>query len=91
MPSGIGRGFTVPSQERYIAALARYGLLTFYTASLFFRMACKQKLDLRCVLIWDPSTEGAGAKTRLRTPKAVTYHEQPHYCRFTALGVWNPE
>ena len=25
---------------------------------------------------------GAGAKTRLRTPKAVTYHEQPHYCRF---------
>ena len=28
------------------------------------------------------STLGAGAKTRLRTPKAVTYHEQPHYRRF---------
>ena len=28
------------------------------------------------------STLGAGAKTRLHTPKAVTYHEQPHYCRF---------
>ena len=25
---------------------------------------------------------GAGAKTRLHTPKAVAYHEQPHYCRF---------
>ena len=27
-----------------------------------------------------PSTLGAGAKTRLNTPKAVTYHGQPHYC-----------
>ena len=45
-------------------------------------MACKQNLDLRCVLISDPGTLGAGAKTRLRTPKAVTYHEQPHCCRF---------
>ena len=25
---------------------------------------------------------GAGCHTRLHTPKAVTYHEQPHYCRF---------
>ena len=33
-------------------------------------------------LISDPGTLGAGAKTRLHTPKAVTYHEQPHYCRF---------
>ena len=24
---------------------------------------------------------GAGAKIRLHTPKAVAYHEQPHYCR----------
>ena len=53
-----------------------------YIAPLFFKMACKQNLDLRCVLISDPSTLGAGAKTRLHTPKAVTYHEQPHYCRF---------
>ena len=45
-------------------------------------MACKQNQDLRCVLISDPSTLGAGAKTRLHTPKAVAYHEQPHYCRF---------
>ena len=45
-------------------------------------MACKQNLDLRCVLISDPSTLGAGAKTRLHTPKAVTYREQPDYCRF---------
>ena len=49
---------------------------------LFIKMACKQNLDLRCVLISDPGTLGAGAKTRLHTPKAVTYHEQPHYCRF---------
>ena len=41
-----------------------------------------QNLDLRCVLISDPSTLGAGAKTRLHTPKAVTYHEQSHYCGF---------
>ena len=49
---------------------------------LVVKMACKQNLDLRCVLISDPSTLGAGAKTRLHTPKAVTYHEQPHCCRF---------
>ena len=48
-----------------------------YTTPLFFKMA--QNLDLRCVLISDPGTLGAGAKTRLHTPKAVTYHEQPHY------------
>ena len=41
-----------------------------------------QNLDLRCVLISDPSTLGAGAKTRLHAPKAVAYHAQPHYCRF---------
>ena len=51
-----------------------------YTTPLFFKMA--QNLDLRCVLISDPGTLGAGAKTRLRTPKAVAYHEQPDYCRF---------
>ena len=50
--------------------------LTFYIAPLFFRMTCKQNLDSRCVLISDPGTLGAGAKTRLHTPKAVTYHEQ---------------
>ena len=30
-------------------------------------MACEQNLDLRCVLISDPSTLGAGAKTRLES------------------------
>ena len=52
------------------------------TAPLLVKMACKQNLVLRCVLISDPGTLGAGAKTRLHTPKAVTYHEQAHYCRF---------
>ena len=32
-------------------------------------------------MCFGPSTLGAGAKTRLHTPKAVTYHEHPHYCR----------
>ena len=36
-------------------------------APLFVKMACKQNLDLRCVLISDPSTLGAGAKTRLES------------------------
>ena len=45
-----------------------------------------QNLDSRRVLVafwdrWDPRTKGAGSKTRLHTPKAVTYHEQSHYCR----------
>ena len=35
--------------------------------SFFFKMTCKQNLDLRCVLISDPSTLGAGAKTRLES------------------------
>ena len=34
---------------------------------LFVKMACKQNLDLRCVLISGPSTLGAGAKTRLES------------------------
>ena len=29
-----------------------------------------------------PYAQGAGTKTRLHTPKAVTYYEQPYYCRF---------
>ena len=36
----------------------------------FFKMACKQNLDLRCVL--GPST--LGAKTHLYTPTAVPYY-----------------
>ena len=64
--------------------LTQYGpsISNSYVAPLFIKMA--QNLDLRCVLISDPgtlgagSTLGAGAKTRLHTPKAVTYHEQYH-------------
>ena len=29
-----------------------------------------------------PKVLGSDSKTRLHTPKAVPYHEQPHYCRF---------
>ena len=37
-------------------------------APFFFpKIACKQNLDFRCVLISDPSTLGAGAKTRLES------------------------
>ena len=42
-------------------------------------MACKQNLNATCVLV--PSTLGPGANARIHTPKAVAYHEQPHYCR----------
>ena len=53
-------------------------------------------LDVRCVLVSDPSTLGAGAKTRLHTPKAVTYHEQSqiiHHDRSQpwAYGIQNKE
>ena len=34
---------------------------------LFFKMTCKQNLDLGCVLMSDPSTLGGGAKTRLES------------------------
>ena len=59
-------------------------------------MVCKQHLDssqllryrkpkrrnlLRRVLIGSQPTLGAGAKPRLHTPNAVTYHEQPQYSR----------
>ena len=62
--------------------LAGQPISKIYSTPLFFKMACKQNLDLRCVLISDPGTLGAGAKTRPNTPKAVTYHEQPHHGRF---------
>ena len=35
-----------------------------------------------CFDIGSQHLVGAGAKTRFHTPKAVTYHEQPDYCRF---------
>ena len=87
-PSTLGAGAKTRLESRMkkftphcIYTLARQPIKSCITP-LFFKMACKQNLDLRCVLISDPSTLGAGDKTRLHTPKAVTYHEQPHYCRF---------
>ena len=47
-------------------------------------MACKWNLDLRCVLISDLSTLGAGAQTRLHMPKAVAYHAQYHTVSHTS-------
>ena len=59
--------------------ILEYPLLKCYHRSSFFsKWLCKQNLDLRCVLISDPRTLGAVSKTRLHTPKAVTYHKQYH-------------
>ena len=41
--------------------------LQFEHRAPFGQMACKQNLDLRCVLISDPGTLGAGAKARLES------------------------
>ena len=42
-------------------------------------------LDSRRVLAPAPKVPGSDIKTHLHTPKAVTYHEQFHCCRF-AIG-----
>ena len=39
-------------------------------------------LDSRRVWAAAPKVLGSEIKTHLHTPKAVTYHEQSHYCRF---------
>ena len=53
-------------------------------APLLFKMACKQNLDLRCVLISDPGTLGAGAKTRLESRiKKFTPHCIYRYCEYS--------
>ena len=53
----------------------------------FFKMACKQNLDSRCVLISDPGALGAGAKTRLHTPKDVAYHDrEQHDALYIMIG-----
>ena len=70
---------------RYIdlVPLAPYAILKVSNSSRspFFEMA--QNLDLRCVLLSGPGTLGAGAKPRLHTPKAVTYHEQSYIMKHT--------
>ena len=53
------------------------------TLTLFFKMACTQNLDLRCVLISDPSTLCAGAKPRPHVPKAVAYDEKSQIMNHT--------
>ena len=50
------------------------------TSTTLFQNTCSENLDLRCVLV--PAPLVRRGKTRLHTPKAVTYHEQPHCCRF---------
>ena len=62
--------------EARVAAAGGTPLSNYYTAPLIFKMVRKHNLDLGCVLISDPSTLCGGAKTRLHTPRAVTYHEQ---------------
>ena len=65
-----------------------------YIAPLFFKMA--QNLDLRCVLISDPSTLGAGAKTRLEsrikkfTPHCVCRpcNESEHTRKSKRRNIW---
>ena len=52
----------LPDEER---VKLRASISHSYVAPPFFKMA--QNLDLRCVLISDPSTLGAGAKTRLES------------------------
>ena len=46
--------------------------LKFYHRAPFFQNGAKSGFEM----CFGPSTLGAGAKTRLHTPKAVTYHEQ---------------
>ena len=70
-------------------------------APLFVKMA--QNLDLRCVLISDPGTLGAGAKTRLESrikkftphcvcrPAGVRGPESEGCVYFTLLHVWPPK
>ena len=56
-----------------ISNLSLTSLLSFF---------CQNGAKSGFEMCFGPSTLGAGAKTRLHTPNAVTYHEQPHYCRF---------
>ena len=55
-------------------------------------MACKQNLDLRCVLISDPSTLGAGATSRLESRiKKCTPHcicRAPGYHAFSYATLY---
>ena len=56
-------------------------LNVLHLAPFFFRMACKQNLDLRCILISDPGTLGAGARTRLESRiKTFTSHASRFLC-----------
>ena len=54
-----------------------------------FKMACKQNLDLRCVLISDPGTLGAGAKTRLES-RIKKFKFTPHTV-FAGLNCFNAQ
>ena len=54
----------------------------------WYKIKMAPHLDSRCVLISDPGTLGAGAKTRLHTPKAVTYHDQLHIINHDRSQPW---
>ena len=62
-------------ENRDMLGAAQQGQLTTHDniAPPLFKMACKQNLDLRCVLISDPNTLGAGAKTRLKSQGEEVY------------------
>ena len=48
------------------------------TKSYIARLFCQNGGKSGFEMCFGPSTLGAGAKTRLHMPKAVTYHEQYH-------------
>ena len=52
--------------------------ITHYSIAPLFEKGANTR-GLGCVL--QPAPAGAGRKAHLHTPKGVTYHEQPHYCR----------
>ena len=78
---GIGRSIS----KFYIPLIPRLPFfLKWRKATYGFEMCFdigSEHVKSRCCFT-GPGTLGAGAKTRLHTPKAVTYHEQPDYCRF---------
>ena len=86
-----------PRSRTHSARNPHVNIKFLYCAPNFFKMACKQNPDVRCVLgpvgpSTLPSTLGAGAKTCFHTPKAVTYHAQPHYCMFMiGRSLWRME
>ena len=74
----LDRAWSVPTnvQEARAATVlyVRQTYLTILQHAPFFQNDAKSGFEM----CFGPSTLGAGAKIRLHTPKAVTYHEQYH-------------